>query len=202
MIEKKKDGGGVDDASAQDNSDDSGMAHAPLKPFSRRGSPAPNKPPAAPAYKPEISRRVLNAARPPRRSDPARPGDVDSKKLTVGRDLHLKGEISSCDKLVVEGRVEAELSDARIIEVAPSGYFKGDAQVVEADISGHFEGKLIAREKLTVRASGRVTGSIRYGRIVIESGGEISGDMQSLGSDHDGDSSSDRDEVAAGDGRN
>lgn len=199
MFEKKKDDGGADDASAQDNSDDSTMGPPPLKPFSRRGSHAPNKPPAAATYRPEIPRRVLDVAPPPRRNDPARPGDMDSKKLTVGRDIHLKGEISSCDKLVVEGRVEAALSDARIIEVAPSGYFKGDAQVVEADISGHFEGKLIAREKLTVRASGRITGSIRYGRIVIESGGEISGDMQSLGTD--GDSDSDRDEDAVGDRR-
>jgi len=76
--------------------------------------------------------------------------------------------------------VEASLSDARVIEVAPSGYFKGDAQVEEADISGRYEGELTAKDKLIVRSSGRVSGSIRYGRIVIESGGEISGDMRSL----------------------
>jgi cytoskeletal protein CcmA (bactofilin family) len=201
MFEKKKDDGGADDASGHGNSDESAMGPPPLKPFSRKGSHAPSKPPAAATYRPEIPRRVLDVAPASRRIDPVRSGDGDSKRLTVGRDIHLKGEISSCDKLVVEGRVEAALSDARIIEVAPSGYFKGDAQVVEADISGHFEGKLIARDKLTVRSSGRITGSIRYGRIVIESGGEISGDMQSLGSEAEGDSTSDRDGDAPGDRR-
>ena len=77
--------------------------------------------------------------------------------------------------------MEAAIADAHVIEVAPSGYFKGDAQVNEADIGGRYEGTLIARDKLVIRASGRVSGSIRYGRIVIESGGEISGDMQALG---------------------
>ena len=109
-----------------------------------------------------------------------RPGDAESKKLIVGREIRLSGEITSCDKLVVKGQVEASLSDARVIEVAPTGYFKGDAQVDEADISGRYEGELTAKDKLIVRSSGRVSGSIRYGRIVIESGGEISGDMRSL----------------------
>ncbi len=201
MFEKKKDDGGADDTSDRGNSDESPMGPPPLKPFSRKGSHAPSKPPAAATYRPEVPRRVLDGSPVSRRSDPARPGDMDSKRLTVGRDIHLKGDISSCDKLVVEGRVEAALSDARIIEVAPSGYFKGDAQVVEADISGHFEGKLIARDKLTVRSSGRITGSIRYGRIIIESGGEISGDMQSLGSEAEGDTAPERDGDTVGDRR-
>ena len=72
---------------------------------------------------------------------------------------------------------------ARVIEVAPTGVFKGDAQVEEADISGRFEGTLVAREKVTVRSKGRVSGEIRYGTIVIESGGEISGAMQTLAPD-------------------
>ena len=107
----------------------------------------------------------------------------------------MNGEITSCDKLVVEGEVEASLSDAGVIEVAPTGVFKGNAQVDEADISGRFEGELVARDRLIVRAGGRISGSIRYGRIVIESGGEISGDMQTLSPE---DSAGDDDLAPAG----
>lgn len=153
----------------------------PLKPFSRKGSHTPGKPPSATSFRPEIPRRVVDIPVAPRATKRSRPGDADGKRLIVGRDICLSGEITSCDKLVIEGRVEASLSDARVIEVSPTGYFKGDAQVEEADISGRYEGTLIAHKKLIVRASGRVSGSIRYGRIVIESGGEIAGDMQSLG---------------------
>ena len=98
----------------------------------------------------------------------------------MGRDIRLSGEITACDKLVVEGRVEVTLSNARAIEVAPSGHFKGAAEVDEADISGRYEGDLVARETLIVRASGHIKGKVSYGRIVIESGGEVSGDMHTL----------------------
>ncbi len=149
---------------------DSGAA-APLKPFSRRPSrptPTPTPSPSR-AFRPEPARRLDR-----------RPGEAMNKQLIVGREIELKGEITSCDRLVVEGRVEASLSDARVIEVAASGYFRGAANVDEADISGQFEGELVARDKLTVRAQGRVSGTIRYGKIIIESGGEIAGETRSL----------------------
>ena len=110
-----------------------------------------------------------------------RPGsDSEGKKLVVGREIALNGQINSCDKLIVEGRVEGALPSARFIKVAQSGYFKGTANVEAADISGRFEGELVARDRLVVRAGGSINGIIRYGSIVIESGGEISGDMQSI----------------------
>ena len=43
-----------------------------------------------------------------------------------------------------------------------------------------FDGELIATERLLIRTGGKISGSVRYGRVVIESGGEIGGDMQSL----------------------
>ena len=105
---------------------------------------------------------------------------MDNRRLIVGRDIQLSGEIKSCDKLIVEGRVEVSISNARVLEIAPTGFFNGQAEVEEADISGRFEGELVARDRLVVRSGGRVRGAVRYGRIVIESGGEISGDMQTL----------------------
>lgn len=176
-----------DDAPATGHDDHDGESAPPLKPFSRRSgrtpAAAPAATPASRAFRGEPARRVAEPATPARRLERGRPGENTSKQLIVGRDIELKGEITSCDRLVVEGRVEAALSEARVIEVAPTGYFKGSANVDEADISGHFEGDLVARDKLTVRAQGRISGSIRYGKIVIESGGEISGDMQSVSTD-------------------
>ncbi len=156
------------------------IAAPPLKPFSRKGSHVASKPPAS--YQPDISRRIPDIAgvASRRKEHPTGVGDSESKRLIVGRDIRLSGEISACDKLVVEGHIEASLPGARVIEVSSTGYFKGNADVEEADISGHYEGELIARDRLVVRAGGRISGTIRYGRIVIESGGEISGDMQAL----------------------
>ncbi len=178
MFGKKHGDGG--EAKAQGEEGPRKFDSPPLKPFSKKGSHTPGKPPGQAAFRPEIPRRVVEIPGSPRRIERGRPVDAENKKLIVGQDIHLSGEITSCDRLVVEGRVEASLTNARVIEVAPNGFFKGDAQVEEADISGRYEGTLIAYEKLTVRTGGRVSGSIRYGNIVIESGGEISGDMHAL----------------------
>jgi len=167
-----------DDKGEGGNPPEDALAAPPLKPFSSKGSHLSPKPPSA-VYRPDV-RPAPEVSAPGRRTDRPRPAMVESNKLIVGRDIRLKGEISACSRLVVEGYVEASLTDARAIEVAPSGHFKSNAEVDEAEISGRYEGELVAREKLTVRANGRIHGSIRYGRIVIEAGGEISGDMKSL----------------------
>ena len=158
------------------------IAKIPLKPFSSKGSHVASKPSTSTFVQPSAPRRVPDIAgvSPRRMERPMGGGDGDSNRLVVGRDIRLSGEITACDKLVVEGHIEVHLKDARVIEVSQTGYFKGNADVEEADISGNFEGELIARDRLVVRSGGRISGTIRYGRIVIESGGEISGDMQTL----------------------
>ena len=183
MFGKNSDDNQKDKESTGDKPGAEAMEAPPLKPFSKKGSHAPSKPPGPAAFQGDAPRGAVDITNAPRRLERPRHGEAESKKLIVGREIRLSGEITACDKLVVEGQVEASLSDARVVEVTPTGYFKGDAQVNEADISGRYEGELIAKDKLIVRSSGRISGSIRYGSIVIESGGEISGDMRALSPD-------------------
>lgn len=96
--------------------------------------------------------------------------------LIVGRGIEVRGEIDSCERLVVEGRVEAGLA-AESLEVLSGGELKGTAEVETAEIAGSFDGTLTARRELVIRAGGKVSGTIRYARVTIESGGEISGDV-------------------------
>ena len=110
---------------------------------------------------------------------PARTGDKGSK-LIVGPDIKLKGaEITDCDTLVVEGRVEAAM-DSRVIQIAEQGVFHGTAGIDVAEIRGRFEGELTVRKQLVIHATGRVMGKVRYGKLSIEEGGELSGDVGSL----------------------
>jgi cytoskeletal protein CcmA (bactofilin family) len=168
--------------SEYDAEDGEAITAPPLKPFARRGSHAPAKPPSVP-FRGDRPRPGVEIPRAPARGgERGRPGieEPGKKQLTVGRDISLQGEITACDRLVVEGTVQAQLTDARTIEVAPTGTFKGSADVEEADISGRYEGDLIARGRLTVRASGRISGSVRYGALVVEEGGEITGTAEAL----------------------
>jgi cytoskeletal protein CcmA (bactofilin family) len=113
-------------------------------------------------------------------AEPSRPGRESGSKLIVGPDIKLKGaEITDCDTLVVEGRVEASM-DSRAIQISEHGVFVGKAGIDVAEIRGRFEGELTARKQLVIRATGRVSGKVRYGKVAIEEGGEISGDIAAL----------------------
>ena len=99
-------------------------------------------------------------------------------KLTVGPNIKLKGvEITDCDTLVVEGTVEATMN-SRVIKIAEQGAFHGTAEIDIAEIHGKFDGTLTVREKLVIYGSGKVSGTIRYGKVVIEEGGQLSGEIE------------------------
>lgn len=115
---------------------------------------------------------------------PAAPAEeLAGSRLIVGPDIKLKGvEITDCDTLVVEGRVEASM-DSRVVQIAHHGVFTGTATMDVAEIWGTFEGTLTARKQLVIYATGRVSGHIRYGKIRIEEGGELSGEVSTLAGD-------------------
>ncbi len=111
----------------------------------------------------------------------SRAEESGGSKLIVGPKITLRGvEITDCDTLVVEGRVEASM-ESRVVQIAETGVFTGTATMDMAEIWGEFEGELTARKQLTVYSTGRISGHIRYGKIRIEEGGEVSGDMSTLG---------------------
>ena len=174
-----------------DASDDLGIPMKPARPTGPNLN-GPNKAPIMPPRAPDLARatepirtpepirRVGDIGTAPRRND----GEV--RKLTVGREITLSGEITSCDMLLVEGSVEANLTNCRDVDIAESGLFKGSASIEDAEIRGRFEGNLVVRKRLLIKASGRVSGTIRYGQIEIECGGQISGDIQAQPSSEPG----------------
>ncbi len=147
--------------------------------FLREGTAAPSRPSA----QPDIMRRppdlsAYGTRREQTSSSTAKSGD--GKQLIVGRDIALTGEIRTCEVLIVEGKVEASLSDCRVMEIAQSGHVKGTAIVDTAEISGEFEGDLTVQKNLIVRATGRLQGNIRYRELEVERGGSISGTIEAM----------------------
>jgi cytoskeletal protein CcmA (bactofilin family) len=143
---------------------------------------AANHPSATPALVPSSQRPSAAAPAPaaPAPAEAPRAEDAAGSKLIVGPNIKLKGvEIDDCDTLVVEGRVEATMV-SRAIQIAEHGAFNGKVDVDVAEIRGAFQGEMTARKKLVIHASGRVSGKIRYGKMLVQEGGEMSGDIGSL----------------------
>lgn len=114
----------------------------------------------------------------PQPAAPAPGANEGGSKLIVGPKIKLTGgQITDCDTLVVEGTVEATM-EAREIQIAENGSFSGSAEIDVAHVRGTFDGNLTARQKLVIYSTGKVIGTVRYGKIVIEEGGELAGDTQ------------------------
>lgn len=145
----------------------------------------PNQPGAARTESPRHHAAPMGTGRtnePPKaESVPEAPVESGSK-LIVGPNIKLKGsEITDCEILVVEGRVEASMN-SRVIRIAEGGVFAGKAEIDVAEIHGRFEGELTARKRLVIHATGKVTGTIRYGAMSVEEGGTLAGDVATLAS--------------------
>ena len=140
------------------------------------GGPAPVRPQPQPQGQSpaDTPKPDLRFAEMPKAPIAARADEPAGSRLIVGPDIKLKGvEITDCDTLVVEGRVEASM-DSRVVQIAENGVFSGTVSIDVAEIRGVFEGELTARKQLVIFSTGRVSGRIRYGKIRIEEGGEIS----------------------------
>lgn len=102
------------------------------------------------------------------------------RRLTVGRDISLNGEITTCDHLTVEGTVTATIKGGKMLDVTECGSFTGVVDIEQADIAGTFDGELTVRGKLIIRSTARVTGTLNYTHLQVDTGAQINGTLQKL----------------------
>ncbi len=169
----------VEGVQASERGDPRGVALPGPRPDRRPMAQPVTQPVAKPVAQPA---QPLNPARPviPPYPVPGARGagaEVQSlgRLMLVGPQIRLNGEIKSCERLVVEGVVEGQVSATERLEIPRGGYFHGTAKVESCLVDGIFEGELEVRGVLTLKANGQVKGTVRYGEIEIERGGVIAG---------------------------
>ena len=128
------------------------------------------------AFNPQIPRRVADIPNPAA----LRGDDVEGKRLVVGKQVHIKGEISGCERLVVDGHVDAAVSGVKTLDVTVNGTFKGSSEVDSATIGGTYDGDLKVNGHLEIAASGVVTGKVSYKTIAVANGGRLQGSIETL----------------------
>jgi cytoskeletal protein CcmA (bactofilin family) len=104
----------------------------------------------------------------------------DTRRMIVGRDIALKGEITACEHLVIEGAITAASFSARRLDVLEAGLFSGKAEVQQAVIAGRFDGTLIVTGRLIVKSTARITGELSYATLEAEAGSRIEGNLSVL----------------------
>ena len=146
------------------------------------GSPARvAPPPVAPTEKPTPpAPREATVPTPSSEIPTIESAQAQGSRLFIGVNIKLKGmEISDCDALVIQGHVEATVH-SKVMQIDKPGTLSGTALIDVAEIHGEFSGELTARARLVVHGTGRVSGTIRYGKLIVAEGGELNGDVKGI----------------------
>jgi cytoskeletal protein CcmA (bactofilin family) len=99
--------------------------------------------------------------------------------LTLGPGVTLSGTVSVPGRAVIHGTLDGTLV-ARDVLIGTEGRVLGVLEAETVELQGEGPASLTVRTGLVIRASGRVTGTVRYGRLEVEQGGQLQGDIAPL----------------------
>ena len=96
----------------------------------------------------------------------------------VDSDLKVEGELHSKGQLVIRGTVQGTIHGASVV-IAQEGKVFCDMRVKDLTIGGVFEGTVTATEKVVILSTGRCSGVVESGDLVVESGGILNAQVTS-----------------------
>src|SRR6202011_6160870 len=104
-------------------------------------------------------------------------GDRSSARL--GASLHVKGEISGNEDLLIDGSVEGLIQlDERKLTVGPTAKVTADIIAREVVVYGNVKGNLRAKDRIEIKKDGSVNGDLTTSRIMIEDGAYFKGSIE------------------------
>jgi cytoskeletal protein CcmA (bactofilin family) len=110
--------------------------------------------------------------------------------LIITEDTVIRGvtEMRNCRQLEVHGYMEGDVS-ARSVLVHKTGRLFGSLRTDTAEIHGTLQGDVVVKNLIDIRSSGNVSGNVKYGKLALEMGGNLTAEMRnvppSLGGDLD-----------------
>ena len=89
----------------------------------------------------------------------------------------IKGDVVAEGDIRIDGELTGTLNCQGKLVVGQTGRIDGEITCQNANISGTIDGKFSVSEMLSIQPSGRVTGDISYGKLSVEPGAEIEGQL-------------------------
>jgi cytoskeletal protein CcmA (bactofilin family) len=114
-------------------------------------------------------------------TDAMRPIGATADRATarLGPSLHVKGEISGNEDLVIEGTVEGLVQlDERKLTVGAAAKLTADIIAREVVVYGTVKGNLRAKDRIEIKKDGSVNGDLTTARIMIEDGAYFKGSIE------------------------
>jgi cytoskeletal protein CcmA (bactofilin family) len=114
-------------------------------------------------------------------TDAMRPMGATADRATarLGSSLHVKGEISGNEDLLIDGSVEGLIQlDERKLTVGATAKVTADIIAREVVVYGTVKGNLRAKDRIEIKKDGSVNGDLTTARIMIEDGAYFKGSIE------------------------
>jgi len=101
--------------------------------------------------------------------------------LVITEDTVIRGvrELRNCRQLEVFGYLEGEVA-AKNVLVHRNGRLFGKLKSDSAEIHGTLQGEVEVKNLIDIRSSGNVSGNVRYGKLALEEGGNLSAEVRNV----------------------
>lgn len=93
----------------------------------------------------------------------------------IGEGSEVEGTFKCTNDVRVNGRIKGDLHAEGKVIVAEKGVIEGKLIARSADVAGKIDGDLLIEDRLVLKGSADVDGSIRTGRLVVEEGAKFEG---------------------------
>ena len=96
----------------------------------------------------------------------------------IGKGIVIKGNLTGGGDLVIEGRVEGQISLKNHLTIEGTGKVQADIRAEELTINGEASGNIDASGKVLISTTAKVSGDIKAPRVVIEDGAVFNGSIE------------------------
>ncbi|MCC7370126.1 MAG: polymer-forming cytoskeletal protein [Chloroflexi bacterium] len=151
------------------------VAQAPPAPTIQQ-APSPDPEPAAPAYTPPPA--PINAPL-------SRMPDLERGETVIGEGASVEGAVRSDRSIRIRGNVQGEVESKQRVTVEESAQVQARISGEHVTVLGEVNGAIDCTGRLEIASSGKVTGEVTAGTLVIQEGAFFEGQLKMTGPQRD-----------------
>jgi cytoskeletal protein CcmA (bactofilin family) len=114
-------------------------------------------------------------------TDAIRPLEATADRATgwLGSSLHVKGEITGTEDLLIDGSVEGLIQlEERKLTVGTTAKLTADINAGDVVVYGYVKGNVRAKGRIEIKKDGLVIGDLTTAQIMIEDGADFKGSIE------------------------
>ena len=101
--------------------------------------------------------------------------DPITGKNVLSADVEIKGSIKFTNELIIDGKVEGEITSAGVLTVGENAEIRGEIKTKSVTVFGKVHGNITVDERCELKARAVLQGDLKAARLVIEEGATFVG---------------------------